>query len=184
MATKKNADLVISRKERDELIANPSVLKVIAEIEILQEASRLGDTESAKVSAQKIKNQSAAIHDALVFADKAEAVASIIKGLVAFAALSPFTLKDKDLLESGIDGVKCQAGAKRYVHNKSFGTWSSIIKDIHEQLGIEPEAIVDSCASFTLKGLAEFCGLTQDAFLERFGGFDMVRNAPSVKRTW
>lgn len=177
------SDTEVSLIERERIIGDPATLSLQDAVLALKSATESGDEDAARKAGARIKASAGTVRDALVLADKLSATGKYLKDMVTYAALNPYTLEDEDLLVSGIDGIRCQRGATRYV--KTDGTkWSDMLKDIEHDLGIPVENVVDNCAAFSLKTLAEFCGLTQKEFLQRFGTFDTVRNAPTVKRTW
>lgn len=170
--------VIVSRTELERLVPN-ELVGIMEEIHSLREAVKERNTELADEKRRRITGSSAGIHDLFVLADKLESVAAEIKGAISYATME--TLKDKDLLESGIDGVAVQAGAKRYTFNgeSKYRFLSEVCKDT----GVVPEYLMEAC-DFSLKKLSDKVGLTQEAFLERFGGFEMTRNKPSIKRTW
>lgn len=169
---------LITRTELERFVPN-ELTGTLEEIHALREAVTCRDYDLANEKRRRIVGSSAHIHDLLVLADKLEAVVSEIRGAVNYAAME--TLKDDELLESGIDGIKVQAGAKRYTY--SGESKYQFLSDICKETGVVPEYLMEAC-DFTLKKLADRVGLSQEAFLERFGNFTMTRNKPTIKRTW
>lgn len=172
------AKALITRTELERLVPN-ELVGILEEIHALREAVKSRDGELADEKRRRITGSSAGIHDLLVLADKLEAASAEIKGAVSYAAME--TLKDDELLESGIDGIAVQAGAKRYVFNGE--SKYRFLTEVCNETGVVPEYLMEAC-DFTLKKLSDKVGMTQEAFLERFGGFEMTRNKPTIKRTW
>lgn len=169
---------IITQSEAEAIIGNAHA-HTMELIENLRQGLRLSDGDAIAKAKGAIVNSPSAIHDLFVLADKLETLAGQIKDAIGFATMN--TLKDEDLLESGIDGIKVQRGATRYTY--SGGSKAHFLDEVSRETGVIPEAILESC-SFTLKGLADKVGLTQEAFLERFGGFEKSTNKPTIKRTW
>lgn len=169
---------MVTRTELERIVPN-ELVGILEEIHALREAVQGRDKSLADEKRRRITGSSAGIHDLMVLADKLEAVASEIKGAVSYAAME--TLKDTDLLESGIDGIAVQAGARRFTF--SGESKYRFLSDVCKETGVVPEYLMEAC-DFTLKKLADKVGMTQEAFLERFGGFEMTRNKPTIKRTW
>ncbi len=174
----KTEKAIITRTEAEAIIGNAHT-GTLEIIDNLRTALRTNDRDAAESAKGKIVNSPAAIHDLFVLSDKLETLAAQIKGAIEFAVLN--TMKDEDLLESGIDGIKVQKGATRYTFTGE--SKARFLEDVSRETGVIPEAILEAC-SFTLKGIADKVGLTQEAFLERFGGFDKSTNKPTVKRSW
>lgn len=172
------AKALITRTELERLVPN-ELVGILEEIHSLREALKNRDESLADEKRRRIVGSSAGIHDLFVLADKLEAAASEIKGAISYATME--TLKDEDLLESGIDGIAVQQGAKRYTFNGE--SKYRFLSDVSRETGVVPEYLMEAC-DFTLKKISDKVGLTQEAFLERFGGFEMTRNKPSIKRTW
>jgi len=169
---------IITRTELERFVPN-ELTGTLEEIHALREAVQERDEARADEKRRRIVGSSASIHDLMVLADKLEAVVAEIRGAVSYATME--TLKDEELLESGIDGIKVQAGAKRYAF--SGESKYSFLSEVCKETGVVPEYLMEAC-DFTLKKLADRVGLTQEAFLERFGNFTMTRNKPTIKRTW
>lgn len=172
------AKAMITRTELERLVPN-ELVGVLEEIHALREAVKGRDATLADEKRRRITGSSAGIHDLMVLADKLEAAAAEIKGAVSYATME--TLKDPDLMESGIDGIAVQQGAKRYTFNGE--SKYRFLSEVSQETGVVPEYLMEAC-DFTLKKLSDKVGMTQEAFLERFGNFEMTRNKPTIKRTW